>query len=126
MSDAITTGQLIVNDVVIPYVPNSFKFTEGFGEYSQRAAAVGPGASEVVFSENAEQKMSKVSFELYPTADSIALARQWKANKSDNVIEIIADGVQRSFLTAALTNDYENELGADTTISLEWMSQPAE
>lgn len=122
---AISVGQLLINNVVVPYVPNTFKFTEGFGEYKQRGAVVGSGRSEVVFSEDAESKLSKVMFELYPTAENIELARAWKAGKSSNVIEYIADGMQRTITTAAIINDYENEIGADTTISLEWMGDPA-
>lgn len=124
-SEAISVGQLIINDVVVPYVPNSFKFSEGFGEYAQRAAVVGSGSSEVVFSENAESKLSKVTFEIYPTADGIALARAWKAGKFSNVIEYVASGMQRTVTSAAITNDFEVEIGADTTITLEWMGDPA-
>lgn len=124
--EAISVGQLIINDVVAPYVPNSFKFTEGFGEYSQRAAVVGAGSSQVVFSENAESKLSKVTFEIYPTADAIALARQWKAGKFSNVIEYVAsNGMQRTITSAAILNDFEVEIGADTTITLEWAGDPA-
>jgi len=123
--EAISTGQLLVNDVVVPYVPNTFKFTEGFGEYNQRAATVGSGRSEVVFSENAEAKLSMCSFEIYPTAEGIALARQWKSNKGNNVVEYIAKDMQRTITSCAIINDYENEIGADTVISLEWKGDPA-
>ncbi len=123
--DAISVGQLIINNSVIPYVPNTFKFSEGFGEYNQRAGVVGSGRTEVVFSENAESKMSKVTFEIYPTADNIDLARSWKAGKASNVLEYIADGMQRTFTSAAITNDFEVEVGADTTITLEWMTDSA-
>lgn len=123
--EAISVGQLIVNNIVVPYVPNSFKFTEGFGEYNQRAATSGSGTTETVFSENAEGKVSMFSFEIYPTKEGIALARSWKANKSNNVLEYIADGMQRTVTSGAITNDYEVEAGADTTISLEWKGDPA-
>lgn len=123
--EAISVGQLIVNNVVVPYVPNTFKFTEGFGEYKQRAAVTGSATTETVFSEDAESKVSKFNFEIYPTADNISLARSWKANKSNNVIEYVANGMQRTVTSAAIVNDFEVEIGADTTITLEWIGDPA-
>lgn len=122
--EAISTGQLIVNNVVVPYVPNTLKFSEGKGEYNQRAAVVGSGSTEVVFSENAESKLSMINFELYPTPENIDLAREWKSAKFSNVVEYIADGVQRTMTSAAIVNDYEVESGGDTTISLEWKGDP--
>lgn len=123
--EAISTGQLIINNVVVPYVPNSVKYTEGFGEYNQRAAVSGNATTETVFSQNAEQKLSMINFEIFPTADAIALARSWKANRSNNVVEYVAEGMQRTITSAAIVNDFEVEIGADTTISLEWKGDPA-
>jgi len=122
----LTTSQLIVNNALVAYVPNSLKYSEGFGEYKLQAAAAGPGQSKTVFSEDAEQKMSKISFDLYPTANNITDSRAWKVAQSNNLIQIVdAAGIKRSFSNATLTNDFEVELQADGKISLEWMSDPA-
>lgn len=123
--EAIATAQVAINNEVIAYVPNTLKFSDGFGEYTQRAGVVGSGRSEVVFSENAEGKKGKCSFEMFPTADNIEVIRSWKAGRAGNVIEILATGMQRSFTGAAIINDVENQIGADTTISIEWESDPA-
>ena len=120
----ITAAQLIINNPLVPYVPNTLKYTEGQGEYKLEAAVAGPGQSLTYFTEDGEQKMSKCMFELYPDQQNIDNARTWKINKSDNVIQIVDDGVQRSFTNATVTNDYEVELQADGKISLEWMSDP--
>lgn len=124
-TNAITTAPVLINNINFPIVPNTLKFTDGFGEYTQRASSSGKGQTDVVFSENAENKKSKVMFEMFPTAANIEAIRQWKANTNNNVIEIATDELQRSFTSAALVNDPENALGADTTISLEWECDPA-
>ena len=121
----ISTPSIIVNDVLYPIVPNTFKFTEGFGEYKMRGSSVGSGQTEVVFSENAEEKMSKISFEMYPTAENIKTIREWKAAQNDNLIQAVSDELDRSFKNAALVSDYEVNTGADTTIALEFVSDPA-
>ncbi|UCF50253.1 MAG: hypothetical protein JSU91_01875 [Thermoplasmatales archaeon] len=121
----ISTPSIIINDILYPIVPNTFKYTEGFGEYNMRGSSIGAGQTEVVFSENAEDKMSKVMFELYPTAENIKSIREWKAALNDNLIEVSSDDLTRTFTNAALVNDYEVETGADTTISLEFVADPA-
>ena len=122
---ALSTPQVLINNVVYSIVPNSLTYTEGFGEYTMRGSSVGSGKTEVIFSENAEDKKSKVTFEVYPTGENIKSLREWKVLKNDNAIEFVDDGFNRSFTNAALTSDYEVTPGADTTISVEFMSDPA-
>lgn len=124
---ALSTAQVIINNVVYPIVPNSLNFTEGFGEYTMRASSVGAGKTETIFSENAENKMSKVKFEMYPTAENIESIREWKSNLNENLIEVSDSPSEfsRSFSNACLVNDYEVNIGSDTTISLEWSADPS-
>jgi len=121
----LSTPQIIVNNIVFPIVPNSLVYTEGFGEYNMRGSSVGAGKTEVVFSENSENKISKINFELFPTAENVESIREWKAAQNDNAIEIVDSELQRTFTNAALINDYEVNIGADTTISVEFVSDPA-
>ena len=121
----VSTPYVIINNTQYPIVPNTLKFTEGFGEYKQRGSSVGAGQTEVVFSENAEEKISKIMFEMFPTAENIKSIREWKANLNDNAIEITSDELERSFTNAALTSDYEIAIGADTTIPIEFAADPA-
>jgi hypothetical protein len=121
----LSTPQIIINNVVYPIVPNTLTYTEGFGEYNMRGSSIGAGLTEVVFSENSENKMSKINFELYPTAENLKSAREWKVNLNDNLIEMSADDLNRTITNAALINDYEVNIGADTTIALEFVGDPA-
>lgn len=126
-SRAISTPSVIINNIPIGIVPNSLKFTEGFGEQTMRTQSAGGGTVDVVYSLNAESLMSKVSFEMINTAENVALARGWKSNLNDNAISLIdsATGFSRNFANMALTTDYEVNLGADTTISIEFMGDRA-
>ena len=121
----LSTPQVIINNIVYPIVPNTLTYTGGKGEYNVRGSSVGAELTEVVFSENAEEKISKCNFEIYPTAENIKSAEEWKAALNDNLIELVGDDFNKTFTNMALVNDYEVNLGADTTISLEFAGDPA-
>ena len=120
----ICTPYVIVNNELISIVPNTLSYTEGFGEYIVRGVSQGAGKTETIFSEDDSKKMSKVNFEIYPTDDNIKKARKWKSLKNDNVIEF-ADVISKTFSNVSLVNDYSIDLGAETTIKLEWIGDPA-
>lgn len=125
-SRAISTPSVIINNLPIAIIPNSLTFTEGFGEQTMRTQSAGGGSVDVVYSVNAESLMSKVTFEIINTDQNIALARNWKSNSNDNAISLIDSrtGFARNFSNMALTSDYEVSLGADTTITVEFMGNP--
>jgi len=117
---ALANPTFIVNNASIRIVPNSGMYTEGFGEQNVRTQSGGGGDVETIISDNAETKKSNVKFSLFPTSENIALARQFKANVSNNAIQIISDGFERTIGNAIVINDYEVNLGADTQIDLEF------
>lgn len=130
MSIALANVSVVVNNEPVAIVPNSFKYTEGKGEQTMRAASSGGGAVEQVFSENVEMNFSMVSFGLFNDIDSIETARSWKSSKNNNVVSFsgaTSDGktIERTFTQSAILNDYEVELGADTNFEIEFKSNPA-
>lgn len=110
-------------------VPNTLKYTEGFGEQSVRAASVGGGAVEQIFSQDVETSLSKVMFDIHTTPDNVKLARGWKSNGNLNVVQIAgktAEGdVTRTFTQAAMTGDPEIEIATEGVINIEFMSNAA-
>jgi len=123
---ALTTPQITVNNTTFSIVPNSFSYTEGFGEQALRTQSAGGAQVTNVYSDNAETKMSSVKFQMFNTAENISNIRTWKANLNQNAISATdEDGFTRFFNSAALVNDYEVNLGADTTIDLEFMTDAA-
>lgn len=129
MSIQLSNPVVMVNNVQVAVTPNSVKFTEGLGEQSIRAASTGGGQVEQVYSKDVSTQFSSVMFDMPSTVDNIANQRQWKINENQNVIQIMGStpegSVSRTFTGAALLNDTEVGLGADTDISLEFKTNPA-
>jgi len=129
MSEQLSSAQVLVNNDVVAIIPNSLTFTEGLGEQSVRAASAGGSQTEQVFSDNVETRYSTVKFEIPSTVENIDKAKDWKANKNQNLIQIsgrTSDGrLTRTFTQAALLTDYEIPLSNDGNITLEWRANPA-
>lgn len=130
MAIALSDVTVTVNNEPIAIVPNSFKFTEGFGEQTMRAASAGGGSVEPIYANNVEEAFSMCTFGLYNTIPDIEKARAWKANRDQNVVAMSGrtpDGltINRTFSRAGLLSNYEVELGSDSTFELEFKSKPA-
>jgi len=120
----LTDAALIANNEVVGIVPNSLKYTEGYGEQEVRTISVGGGKVESLYSNNVETSLSQLNFELPTIVDNVALARGWKENQNRNVFQIAGttpDGkrITRTFTQAAVVNDYDVEIGSDTSIAIE-------
>ena len=134
MSVVIANPAVIINNIAIAIKPNSLGFTEGFGEQIQRAASAGGKSVVQVFADNIEDNFSEVKFSLDPTIPNIESARVWKSQPGLNGILVtgtVTDGstsqnFRRVFNKASIMNNYEVNLGADTSIDLEWKSDPAQ
>jgi hypothetical protein len=125
----ITDATIVVNNDTIGVVTGSVKFTEGLGEQKVRVVSIGGGKTDQVYSNDLETNFSKVSFDLPSTVDNINSARAWKINGNENVVQVQgenADGeLIRVFTGAALTADYEVDLGPDGNIAIEFQSNSA-
>ena len=125
LADALVT----VNNVPVAIMPNSLVYTEGLGEQIIRAASAGGGQVEQIYSNNIESNFSMVNFAIPATVDNIAAAREWKANRNQNVVTVQGQtpegSVTRTFTQAAILNDYEVALGSETDIPVEFKANPA-
>lgn len=126
MSIQLSDAAVLVNDEVVAIVPNSLKFTEGFGEQSVRAASVGGGSVEQVYSRDLETALSKIMFDIHTTPANVKLARGWKTNANQNVVQIAGStsegDMTRTFTQAAMTGDPEIEIGSEGMINIEFQS----
>lgn len=129
MPTQLADALVIVNDDPISIIPNTLMYTEGLGEQNVRAASVGGGEVEQIYSHNIESNFGSVTFEMAVTIDNIKLARQWKANQNNNLVQIVGrtpDGqFSRTFSKASLLNNYEVPLGSETNITIEFKSDKA-
>lgn len=122
---ALVNPTVVINNVSVPIVPNSFSYTEGLGEQKMRVQSAGGGSVQSVLSNDVETNLSKIEFEMYPTSDNIDLILSWKQNSNNNGISVSGEGLTRSFGNAALTSDYKVALGSDTKIPVEFHSDAA-
>lgn len=130
MPAQLSDATLIANNEAVGVIPNTLKYTEGKGEQEMRTISLGGGKVETLYANNVETSLSNLSFELAVIPENIDLALAWKVNLNRNVFQIAGttpDGktVTRTFTGAAVTNNYEVEIGSDTNISIEIMGNAA-
>ncbi len=129
MAVQISDALVMVNNVPVAVTPNSVVFDEGLGEQMIRAASVGGGQVEQVYSRDVSTQFSTVKFDMPATIDNVAAARSWKANRNQNLVQISGrtpEGtLTRTFTQAAILNSYEVALGSDTNVSIEFKANPA-
>lgn len=122
----ISNPSLVMNNLAIAIVPNSFTYTEGLGEQDVVVQSAGGGSIQTVFSDNVEMRYSDIKFDMQNTQENIDLIRTWKINENTNGLTgTDKDGWSRTFNSVVLTSNYEVTLGSDTVISLEFKSDPA-
>ncbi len=125
----LSDAMFIVNDEPIVTIPNSIAFSEGLGEQTMKAGSVGGGKVEPIYANDLQSNFSMVKCEIPSTPENIDLARTWKLNRNNNVVQIIGETLEgtvtRVFARAALTNNYEVGIGSDASIPIEFKSMPA-
>ena len=121
----LVDATLIIDNNVIGYVPNTLKFTEGFGEQKVRVQTGGGGVVQQVVADDVTSKQSMVTFQVEPTIANIDLLRAIKANMDGHVITISTSGLTRTITGAILTKNYEIGLGTEETIELEFVGNGA-
>lgn len=122
----IAAPQLMLNNVNIAIIPNTFKYTEGLGEQTMKTASAGGGAVVQVTADDASKKKSKAEFQFYADASLIELALSVKQNLNRNVLSGTdsQSSWSRTFQQAMLVNDYEIETGPDGKMTLQFESLP--
>jgi hypothetical protein len=125
----LTNVTVVVNNDTQPIVVNSLKYTEGLGDQKIHIVSAGGGAIQQVYANDLETAYSAVSFDLRSTPENIENIKGWKRNGNSNGVQIFgtAGGTDfsRTFAHAALTLNYDVEIGVDAVISVEFMTDSA-
>lgn len=116
---------IIIDNLVVAYIPNSLELTEGFGEQKLRIQTGGGGSRQQVLADDVSKKQSNVKFKMEPTADNIDFLRAIKSNLDGHVITISAPDMTRTITGALLVNDYVVKMGAEGEIDLEFVGNSA-
>lgn len=120
----ISSPTVTVDNETIAIVPNSFEFGLGLGTKNVRVASSGGNSTEIIVTENVEEKKSPVKFSIYPTKENIDKIQKW--GKDKHVVQgFDQEGFQKTIQDAVLISDPKIALGADTVIELEWEGKPA-
>lgn len=125
MAKNLANPTLVINNLAVFVVPNSISFREGTGEQTVSVQAAG-NTTQSVFSKNLETNMSFLKFSLRNTPENIELVSEWKNLENANAATLTGEGgFSRAFNNVAVTNDVDVNLGADVTIDIEMMGDPA-
>jgi hypothetical protein len=122
---ALSVPGIVVNDVPIGIVPNSYTSVRGKGEINVRAESTGGGSSRTVHTEDAETKVGKMKFDMYNTDENKAFFTQWKARIGANAIEASQPGMKPEVgQHMSLKNDPDWEGSADGVVPFEFEGDP--
>ena len=121
----LSVPTIVVNNVTIQIVPNSFMYDGGEGEVNVRSASAGGNNSSSVHSQNAESHVGKCKFDIFLTPGVDAQIQQWKEEIGSNSIEALqraesGESVTISWNNMSLVNAVEREASADGVTSLEF------
>lgn len=119
----LSTPQVIVNDYVLPIVPNSLKVRIP-GEAKVRAMSAGGGSVQTVRGLDASSLIGKVDFKIANTAANYAFVQQLKDDMINGIGCTIKmadnNGFTLAFQDMGFTKDTEAEFKADGDIACEF------
>lgn len=124
---AIAVPSVTVDNTILPIMPNSVIYTEGFGEQTVRVQSSGGGSVQQVVSTNLETALSSFKCTVLNTVANINFIRQIKSTGAPHVVTWFDSGVgfTRTMEQAVLVNDYEVNLSSDGNIALEFKGTAA-
>lgn len=116
---------VVINNVPIAIMPDSFEFEDGAGVINVRAMSAGGGLIQTVHTEDLKTKMGKVKFELAVTLQNRQLISSWKDNIGANVIVAIDNlGNQVVGSNMSLTIEPNYKASADGKVAVEFSGDP--
>jgi hypothetical protein len=132
MADRIGLNNLVftVNNVQIPYKPNSLSFNDGKGEYKTRAMTAGGGAVDVIYTIDAESKLAKIKCSVESTDYMVDLYNSWKdqvfvaISLVGSKVGVIQDTFSRYFNQMTLLTNAEIKASADGEFEIEFSGSP--
>lgn len=123
---ALVNPQIVINDEPVAYVPNSFDFSDGYGDRTVRTQTTGGGNVEQVFTEDVETQLGRVKFTLISTTENIEKITKWQQNIDANAIELSASGnFSRSFPRMTIMSEPPKPGGQDAQFDVEFQGSKA-
>jgi hypothetical protein len=129
MSSVLLVNPIIkVNNETVKYIPDTFKFCEGLGDYAVNTYTTGGGRTRTAPTKDLKTAKGMMSFSIPTLFQEVNLAKQWKQNFSNNVVtasEMIGGELfTRTLTNAVFTNNYEVKAGTDAMIEINFEGDP--
>lgn len=124
MPNALTDGQVAVNDRIIAVMPNSITRRHGRGTTNVRTQSLGNGNIDTVHSTDLESAKSYFKMSIMVTSENIDLVDSWKINPGENTIRYSVGGRYDIFEQMSVINDPEIPDSNDGVIEVEFEGRP--
>jgi len=116
-----STLTIIVDGIPIPVVPNSIKYTKGFGTKKVRSVSLGGGIVDTVTTENDEDKIGKVLFQIPTTDAQVQLITVWEFGLATHTVNgIDSRGIPFNLIGASMVNDPEINPTTEGVVDIEF------
>lgn len=123
---SLTNPTVLVNGSPVAYVPNSFEFSDGYGDRNIRTQTTGDGNVEQIITEDVETQMGRVKFTLLSTTENIAAVTQWMQNIDANAIELSAKpDFSRQYARMTIVSEPVKPGGQDANFDVEFQGSKA-
>jgi len=122
MFQALSVPSVLVDDIPYAIKPNSFEYDPGYGEVNVTSASLGGSKSISVHTENAENKIGRVKFEMQVTEAARAAIALWKQGIGIHRVVGVQKGAAPIVLNgASMTNNPTLSATADGVVEVEFM-----
>lgn len=123
---SLVNPAILINGSPVAYVPNSFEFSDGYGDRNIRTQTTGAGNVEQVITEDVETQMGRVKFTLLSTTENIAAVTQWQQNLDANAIELsAAPSFTRQYAKMTIVSEPAKPGGQDASFDVEFQGSKA-
>lgn len=122
---ALVNPAILINGSPVAYVPNSFEWSDGYGDRNVRTQTTGNGNVEQIITEDVETQMGRVKFTLISTTENVDLVTAWERNIDANAIELSAPNFSRQFARMTITSEPAKTGGQDASFDVEFQGSKA-
>lgn len=117
---AISTLTVKVNGIEFGIIPKSLEYKDGLPTRDVKGLDNG----DVYFTEDREEAVGMIKFEVPTTAENIADVKTIEASKKVTVKFYDDDGYEKVMSSGVSKNDSTKSIGTDAKITLEFMGTP--
>lgn len=120
LTRVISTLIVNIDGVEVGIIPGSLTFKEG----KPTRNAKGTDNRDVTFTENREEAVGMIKYEMPNTSENLTLATTQEGRSGSTVSFYDDFGTEKSMTSGVTKNDSERTTGEDGKIPMEWIGTP--